>query len=454
MKSLLPWTARTLAFVALCLSAYLTWISATTATAIGCDFAAFDCDAALASPWAKWLGVPVAAGGLLCYGLALAGALLAGRAGSLGSIGWRLLEIATPLAVGAGLWFTFIQATALESFCLYCMATHGCGVLMAASVLAWRYASGDGDVPMPAIGLSPLTAADETSTPPRLGIPTALGIVGIVVLAIGQVAWAPATMVVSDDVHLESPVSLSAEDNLEEESTGSEQVTTAKPIVESPQPIDRYPRIPNGSRKISLLKNQLTIDAYDHAVIGSPEAPHLVVEMMDYACPHCREFHDTLTEAVERFEGQIGIVIMPIPGEILCNPYVTKARKKSAGACYAAKLSIAVSMLSPDEFESFHEWMLEADEIPRRTASLIEARRVVDADALSKRLRDSDGTLSRKIKQYVELAAALGRNNRFGLPAQILGDRFIAGTPKTIDDLCKAWADAFGLETPGEEIPF
>lgn len=461
MKPLLPWVTRTLALVAIGLSAYLTWISATTATAIGCDFSAFDCEAALASPWAKWLGVPVAAGGLLCYVVALVGSLLAGRSGFTGSFGWRLLEVASPLAVGAGIWFTFIQITALESFCLYCVLTHACGLLMAIAATAWRLTQDDeGNVPAFVLS-APGTEIQTGSVPPSLGIPTALGVAGVIALAVGQVVWSPATLVVIDDTKLDGTITLdgtgeseATETNLESD---AESITTAKPIIE-PVKTDsnrqRYPRVPNGSRKLSLLNGQLNIDAYDHAVLGSPEAPHLVVEFMDYACPHCREFHDTLTEAVKRFDGEIGVIIMPIPGEVLCNKYVQKARPKSAGACYAAKLSLAVSRLAPEDFEQFHEWMLEPDTIRRRTTSLIEARRHTDNEELSKRLRDNDGSLKKQINQYVELAAALGRNNRFGLPAQILGDRFIAGTPASIDDLCKAWAEAFDIDLPKADIPF
>ena len=79
MPPLAPWITRLFAAIALALSGYLLAISANTATAIGCDWSAFDCEAALASPWAKWLGLPVAAGGLLCYLVAFVGSLLAGR---------------------------------------------------------------------------------------------------------------------------------------------------------------------------------------------------------------------------------------------------------------------------------------------------------------------------------------------------------------------------------------
>lgn len=453
MSLLAPWIARLLAAMALALSGYLLAISATTSTAVGCDWSAFDCDAALASPWAKWFGVPVAAGGVLCYLAALVGSVLAGRSDSAGSLGWRLLELATPLAVGAGLWFTFVQATRLDSFCLYCVATHACGLVMAIAAIVWRYGQDDETTAPLAIGLTSDGAVAASSGPPKLGLPTIAGVVGVLALAIGQTLWAPST-VVAYEAELDTEFTFDSPEVPAEEPIEETQV--AEPATNPTETPSNAPprRQPNGSRPLSLLGGQLKIDAYDHAVLGSPEAPYLVVELMDYACPHCREFHDKLHEAVQRYRGQIGVVIMPVPGEILCNPYVKKARPKSAGACYAAKLSLAVSELNPDEFEKFHEWMLEDDKIPSRTASLIEAREHVDGDKLSTALQDADGRLAARVKQYVELAGALSRQGRFGLPSQIVGDTFMTGPAESVDILCESWAKAFGIEAPTADIPF
>ncbi|QDT69413.1 Vitamin K epoxide reductase family protein [Planctomycetes bacterium MalM25] len=447
MPLLAPWITRLAAAVSLALSCYLLAISATTATAIGCDWAAFDCEAALASPWAKLLGAPVAAGGVLCYLAALVGSLLAGRRGGAGSLGWRLLEFATPLAIGAGLWFTIIQATRLESFCLYCVATHASGLVMAIAAVVWRLGQSDQTAAPMAIGLTGDDPIEATAVTPALGLPTIAGVVGVLTLVIGQTVWAPSTVITYE-------AELDTEFNFE--GPAAQPVTPAEEASQATQPsvlpdsqADTPPRRkPNGSRPLSLLRGQLKIDAYDHAVLGSPEAPHLVVELMDYACPHCREFHDKLHEAVQRYRGQIGVVIMPVPGEILCNPYVRKAKKKSAGACYAAKLSMAVSELDPEGFEAFHEWMLEDDTIPSRTSSLIAARERVDGDDLSIALRDADGHLAAKVKQYVELAGALGRQGRFGLPSQIVGDTVMTGPSESVDALCESWAEAFGIEAP------
>lgn len=456
MKSALPWIVRVLALVALVLSGFLWWSSATTEAVVGCNaFSGFDCQAALGSPWAKWFGLPVAAGGTLCYLAAFVGALLAPRSNSAGSIGWRLLEVATPLAVGAGIWFTIVQSAFLESFCLYCLVTHLCGIAMAVAIVLWRHAeSGEAANPA-AVGLSfdGNIAAVDPPGPPALGIPSLLGTLGVIALVVGQTLFAP-SRVLQSEPELEEAFRFNAKTEITPAETNSSDSSQDAPVEATVKENKAPLRRAGGSREITLLNGQLRIDTYSQAVLGSPDAPHIVVEMMDYACQHCREFHEKLTEALERFDGQVAVVVMPVPGEISCNPYVTKARKTSAGACYAAKLSMAVSRLEPEQFEAFHHWMLQAESIPSRTAALIAARERVDGNDLSDAIRDTEGVIAGRIKQYVELAGVLSRQGKFGLPTQILGNRVIAGPPETVDAVCELWSEAFDIELPSEAIPF
>ena len=459
----MAWITRLLAAVALGLSAYLLWASATLQPVVGCNaFEGADCDAVLASPWAKWLGVPVAAGGVLCYALALVGSFLAGGRGAASMWGWRLMEFTAPLAIGAGLWFTGVQFVEVGSLCIWCLATHACGLAMAIAMLVWR-SSAAVDGPRP-VAISPIAAAPTLAHvaegPPSLGLPTVLGLLGVIVLAGGQTMFAAPsvseyTAEIGEDFDLGDAAKKEVTEPVEEpepEASTTNEIAAEEPAAR--QEPAKPARRKGGSRMITALNGRLKFDTYEQALLGSPDAPHIVIEMMDYACPHCREFHEKLTEALRRFDGKIAVVVMPVPNEIACNPYVQKARKQSLGACYAAKLSLAVSKLAPEKFETFHEWMLHGDSIPNRTASLIEARNLVDGDKLSEALIDEDGSLTARIKNYVELSSAIAKNGRFGLPAQILGNTVIAGPPDTVDQLCETWAKAFGLETPTDKVPF
>lgn len=458
--AILAWSTRLLALTAALLAALLWWNSASTEPTLGCDTfgEAFDCDAVLASRWAKWFGVPVAAGGTLCYAIALMGSFLA-TTKPLGTTGWRLLEAASTLAVGSAIWFVAIQTTMLDSYCWYCVATHACGLAMASTALAWCLSCLPNLANHAAVGIAPIDHQAPTETneaPPAFGPAALLGAVGLIALVGGQIATEPAPSTTAyeadlgETIELQSPATQVVASDPEPEASIEEPIPAVEPTKIESTPM----RLANGSRWIGLLKGQLKLNTYDHAIIGSPEAPHVVVELMDYACRHCREFHEKLVKTIDRFDGQVAVIVMPIPGEITCNPYVTKARKTSIGACFAAKLSIAVAQLEPGKFEAFHHWMLQDDIIPRRTASLIEAREHVDGDQLSLALRDSDGSLATKLSRYVEIAGALARTGKFGLPTQIIGDQVLVGPPDSVDEICQTWADLLDLELPAEEIPF
>jgi uncharacterized membrane protein/protein-disulfide isomerase len=475
---LLAWPLATLSLVACGLSAYLWYASASAGGVAGCDWGAFDCDAALGSSWAKVLGVPVAAFGLACYLMAAIGAVLVAVSSS--RIGWRLLELATPAAVGGAIWFTALQAFSLETFCLYCVLTHACGLGVAALAIALRVTAPRRSAPA-LVGITPgmmlpATAGAVSVGPPSLGVPTVASLLGVLGLVLAQLTTpAPGPRVVEADAlpadlqvefapaPAETAAALGTEpvgpSDPAAQDAGSEPAMTppsasetaaaklrAEDAVLSPR------RRPTGSREVSFLGGRLKVDLYDHPLLGSPDAPNVVLEFMDYACPHCREFHEKVAEAMLRYPGEVAIVVMPVPSEILCNPYVPKARKQSRGACRIAKLSVATADAAPSSFGKLHRWLLEGDNLPEYGLALSQAHKLVDAGKLSQSL-SSDATAAR-IQQYVKLFASMRSAGVTGLPTQVLKDRAVSGPAKSVEALCDLWVETFNLGPAKVELPF
>ena len=481
------WTLRLLALAACLLSGYLLVASMQSEGVVGCGWSSFDCDAALASPYAKLFGVPVAVGGLICYAAALvASFLVGGKSQGAATAGWRILELVTPLAVGAGLWFIAVQVFSLGSFCLYCVLTHACGLAIAVIAVLLRRSADQspGGAPMNLMGIGAAENAppEGPAPPPSLGVPTVIGLLSVVLMIGAQMLAPPADPVeyaadqLPDDFRME--FNEEAGDKEDEPETAaasqaSEPTVTETPVADEPdsqlatyeaeatEPSPTKPKIEvpgrkrGGSRRVEMLNGQFIIDTYKHPIIGSPEAPHIVVELMDYACPHCREFHEIMLEALDRFEGQIAVVVFPVPGDRLCNPYVKKARPQSRGACRIAKLSMAVAQESPNGFPDFHHMLLQGDKMPQYTTALIEAQQHVRSEKLSNVMLDIDGELASRLKRYISLMGALYKqNSKFGLPSQILPNKVQVGPAESLDSLCQSWADSFGLETPTVDLPF
>jgi uncharacterized membrane protein len=96
---------------------YLTYLHYSTASPFCSVFN--HCDVVLTSPYAVFLGVPVALVGLIYY-LALAG--LAGAAlWKSQALFLKMTGVIAALGFLASLWFLAVQIFILHSFCLYCL---------------------------------------------------------------------------------------------------------------------------------------------------------------------------------------------------------------------------------------------------------------------------------------------------------------------------------------------
>jgi uncharacterized membrane protein len=208
---------------------------------------------------------------------------------------------------------------------------------------------------------------------------------------------------------------------------------------------------PRRERKIKLLGGKLTIDVGDEPLIGSIDAPHIVVEMISYDCPHCRKTNKIMKRALARYGDQVALVVLPLPLESKCNRLVTHPDASHSGACATARTVLAVAKVRPQSFPKFHEFVMSGDEKkpPALTSILIKAYGLADHGKL-KEASDSK-QVADKIASYVNLFEMLQKNNaeskeKFGLPIQILGDHVMSGTVEKADDVYKAWEEHLGVK--------
>ncbi len=68
-------------------------------------------------------------------------------------------------------------------------------------------------------------------------------------------------------------------------------------------------------------------------VLGSPDAPYMVVEWADFNCPHCKDAGTDLKELVAR-QPDVQVRFKPFPLTKMCNPAVT--RDQGLSSCNAA----------------------------------------------------------------------------------------------------------------------
>ena len=122
--------ARVLFLVAMCVAGYLAWVSFTEGGVAGCGPES-DCDKALQSRWAYWLGAPVSALAVGTYVVLLIASWGIVRSGRETREKWSwVIGVAMSVMVtGAAVWFVGVQVFILKSFCRFCMTAHFCGLI-------------------------------------------------------------------------------------------------------------------------------------------------------------------------------------------------------------------------------------------------------------------------------------------------------------------------------------
>ena len=297
-------------------SGYLAWGSLSRGNLAGCSgLPQFDCQQALSGRWSHWIFVPVAVPGFFAYATMLLAAAAIGPHSpcALHRIAWLTLAALAMLTTGAAMWFLGVMVFAGEKYCPWCLVVHANGLFSAALVLlAFRRTAGPSDALRALLRSSDQTVAEPRQLPlVRAGIIAAMGLAALIA---GQ--WlGPSPQTHRVDTLSEEARSESALDAPPTKTSGEPAVTRAKPSAEA---APAYPVVPNGvtiapglvlpvpmARGSGRGCRSPTGPKSTRAAAGTPAtipawatpAPRVVVEMIDYTCPDCREVYGHLKEA-------------------------------------------------------------------------------------------------------------------------------------------------------------
>lgn len=509
------WTLAVLSWLAFGVASYLAYYSVIGESVAGCVVgSANDCDIVLSSSWSMLFGIPIAVLGLASYSTLATLSLL---------LGWRepnanrwitttFVALAIVVSV-ASFWFVGVQVFAIGHFCMFCLITDACGVLIGIlavaatiqSVLAYRklprtrtqqpglMALRSATVPAAVREASSATPVALISEPPSLALALGVAAPMLLILLGGQLLFPSKTYQIDqtalnelirmdgsaggapDAIGAREHTALRVPDPLEDGNTPQSDLVDADNIDKSgdnkppsdetnaesaasssaklaaaAEPKAEPPAAePQRERIVKVLGGKLTLNTYEHPMIGSPEAPHIVVEMVSYDCQHCRKLNSFVHKALERYGDQVAVVIMPIPLEKGCNKFVTGDTGSHVGACPTARRACGVARLNPRAFVRFHNFLMSGGDKPPTTEQIVpKANGLVDRD----RLRDLIGSpeVKKQIESYVELFGQLHAKSRnpktFGLPVQILGDKVLSGGVDKADDVYDAWEEHLGVK--------
>lgn len=498
------WTLCVLAWLAFGVTSYLAWSAITQTPVLGCAVGSQSgCDLVLSSKWSRWLEIPVSVLGLACYAtLATLSLFLGVRNAVANRWSTTLFVMLSIIAASASLWFIGVQIFVLGSFCPYCLVTDICGIAIGilATIFAMQAALEQRAFAKPRalqpglIGLRAPSSAGARNTPSTIAvestspkmIPALAGACALVAVLIGgQIVFPSKTfgiekVALNQSIQLDGPKTAKAdeasstaathvamrvpndndpgqqpiksEDFTQADATAKTNSASAhdeqKPKDETPTASDPKPAAKE--RLVKFLGGKLTLDVYKHPIIGSPDAPHIVIEMVSYDCSHCRKMHTTMQHALERYGDQVAILIMVQPLDKECNKLVKDPAASHQGACTIARLGIGIAKLNPGAFADFHEFLMSGDKDKPPAMETVIPKAYVLADRSQLRDYTKSDELARQLDGYIDLYDLIQKLNQgkknFGLPIQIIGDFVISGSVEKEEDVFKAWEQHLGVK--------
>lgn len=159
-------------------------------------------------------------------------------------------------------------------------------------------------------------------------------------------------------------------------------------------------------RLAAISGGSIKLDINQWPLIGSPDGEFVFVEMFDYCCPHCRHTHKTIKQAMQQMDGQLAVVVLPVPLNTKCNPAVSRTGGKFIESCDLARLAVAVWRADPEKFNQFHDWMFQDYDAPSFARALEYARNLVGKEKLDEALNNK--IVDSYIKKHVEIYRRLG----------------------------------------------
>lgn len=409
--------ARLLLLVAAAGAGYLAAVAFANGPLAGCGPGS-GCDKVLSSRWAYWLDIPVSVPALVVYlALFVTTFLVQRRRSADDQRGAWMLAIGLSIVIaGAAIWFVGLQMFVIEAFCKFCLVAHACG--FSAAILFLKNIPFASNRNMPA----------WSSGSPEYGVPRkamtsliALGTVGTMTLVGGQLLIQKQRNVVKEfaSVSTNQPVGVPGTNK-----TGAPKIA--------------IPNSPNaeliGPRLLSLYNGQFLFQLDELPMLGSPDAPNVIVNLFDYNCFHCRMLHPMLKDVQQRFGAKLGIVLLPMPMDRACNPYVPPKHPTFTNSCDYARLSLAVWQADKSAFGKFDDWLFSTEQ-PAPVDQVREyAARLVGAEKLENTITN-DWIQQQIVKacnlHYTNWQATAGP----AMPQIIIGPVISAGALNSRNDL-------------------
>jgi hypothetical protein len=348
---------------------------------------------------------------------------------------WSFLVASSAALIGAAAWFIGLQFFVIKAICPFCMTAHACGLVVGALMLA-RAPWGEPDT------------TRAKAAPPATGIRhggmlVTAGLMAVAIMALGQVLYQPPTFDVQS-LNAEAPRVSAAPSN----APGTLPSSAANPgsktnrtntVAEAARP--KAPRI------LGLHGDLFQLNLGEVPLMGSPDAPFVIVHFFDYSCRHCRVLHPILLQAVRDLSNQLAIVTLPVPLATNCNRIVKMPIPDHVNACAYALDGLTLFRANPAKWAEFEDWIFAPARPPAPAVTRAEAIRLAGTNEFAKALVDP--WVTNRLEMDIRIFETnYARYKRSALPQLMIGTNIVTGNFRTADEFYKLLAAQFAITLP------
>jgi len=184
--------------------------------------------------------------------------------------------------------------------------------------------------------------------------------------------------------------------------------------------------------------NLPSIDYHSAPMVGSPDAPYVVILLFDYQCSHCQKIHFVLDEVIRRYNGNLAFALCPVPLNTQCNPYIPRDVDQFKNSCELAKISLAVWVADREVFPTFESWMFTFESGDHWRPRSLETSRAKAVELIGQAQFDaaiSDPWIGHYLKATTQIYGQTIQGGRGGIPKMIFGSQWVIPEVYNANDL-------------------
>jgi hypothetical protein len=204
--------------------------------------------------------------------------------------------------------------------------------------------------------------------------------------------------------------------------------------------------VPTKAGSFHIPKSDLSLDTSRLPLLGPLKAPHRIGCLFDYTCHHCRQLHGFIRSTIDKFDGRLSCLMIPMPLDANCNAVIKRTGRDHVDACKYARICLAVQQVAPTKYDEFDRWLFSNHKTAKPLDTVKQhAAKLVGAGVLDKAI--ASATVQQQLQQNIRAYELNSKNGgRSSMPQTIIKNRVMFGPPPSAVALESILKQTLGLQ--------